>query len=78
MALRFPAHSPTHTPTHRPPAQGGKLTPSTRADVVHLVKLGRRELLWYEVSQVQLGGWAGVGPVRAEGHAGSGSFFGMR
>ena len=33
--------------------KGGKLTPGTRRDIVHLVQLGRRELLWYEVSALR-------------------------
>ena len=32
--------------------QGGRLNSRTRRDIVHVVKMGSRELLWYEVRPV--------------------------
>lgn len=31
------------------PLQGGRLNSRTRRDIVHVIKMGSRELLWYEV-----------------------------
>ena len=40
---------PAPSPTPCPALQGGRLNRRTQRDIVHLVKMGSRELLWYEV-----------------------------
>ena len=55
--------------------QGGKLNRVTKDDIVHLVNLGGRELLWYKVSGLVLpsagggccaGAGAGAGAATAD------------